>query len=188
MFPAPATSAQPRRRSRRRSSPLPPSFMFPAPATSAQPRRRSRRRSLSLSLSLSLAACSPWVEKKNRGKRGEGGSGDPGGRCDGATMTGRIEEEGEKQRREGKKRKKEKEGEEEGDRGDNAGESVVCAGCKRRERVHLVRHLTEGRRGVVHGGAEDGGETEREKKSEAVAFCKQRRKMGALHLLVVRWW
>ncbi|KAJ8650354.1 hypothetical protein MRB53_003377 [Persea americana] len=78
-------------------------------------------------------------------------------------MTGRIEEEGEKQRREGKKREKEKEGEEEeGDRGDNAGESVVCAGCSRRERVHLVRHLTEGRQGVVHGGAEDGGETERE--------------------------
>ena len=80
-------------------------------------------------------------------------------------MTGRRE--GEKQRR--GKREKEKEGEEEEEEkcknketGDNAGESVVCAGCSRRERVHLVRHLTEGRQGVVHGGAEDGGETERE--------------------------
>ncbi|XXG68469.1 hypothetical protein AAC387_Pa06g1550 [Persea americana] len=83
--------------------------MFPAPATSAQPRCR---RSLFLSLSLLPAACSPRVEKKNRGRRGDGGSGDLGACCDGAAVTGRIEE-GEKQRREGKRRDKEKEGDEE---------------------------------------------------------------------------
>ena len=72
--------------------------------------------------------------------------------------------------------------------GDNAGESAVCAGCRRRERVYLVWRFTAVLRGAARGGAEDRGETEREKKSEAAALREQRRKMGALHLVVVRWW
>ncbi|KAJ8623929.1 hypothetical protein MRB53_032459 [Persea americana] len=62
-------------------------------------------------------------------------------------VTGRRE--GEKQRR--GKREKEKEGEEEEEEkcknketGDNAGESAVRAGCRRKERVYLVRGLTAG--------------------------------------------
>ncbi|KAJ8623935.1 hypothetical protein MRB53_032465 [Persea americana] len=42
-------------------------------------------------------------------------------------------------------------------------------------------------RGVARGGVEDGGETEREKKSKEAALRKRRRKMAALHLVVVRW-
>ncbi|KAJ8645978.1 hypothetical protein MRB53_007726 [Persea americana] len=43
-------------------------------------------------------------------------------------------------------------------------------------------------RGAARGGPEDGGETGREKKSEEAALREQRRKMGPLHLVVVRWW
>ncbi|KAJ8634628.1 hypothetical protein MRB53_008895 [Persea americana] len=41
--------------------------------------------------------------------------------------------------------------------------------------------------GATRGGAEDGGDTKREKKSEAAALPEQKRKMGALHLVVMRW-
>ncbi|KAJ8647932.1 hypothetical protein MRB53_000955 [Persea americana] len=43
-------------------------------------------------------------------------------------------------------------------------------------------------RGAACGGAEDGGKTEREKKSEAATLRKQKRKIRTLHLMVVRWW
>ncbi|KAJ8623940.1 hypothetical protein MRB53_032470 [Persea americana] len=42
-------------------------------------------------------------------------------------------------------------------------------------------------RGVAGGGVEDVGETKREKKSEEAALHERRRKMAALHLVVVRW-